>query len=293
MHSIIRWILIAAVIAAGGLPIEARAFQKCIFIYAPVADPPPCQVIGGCAPGGCPGYGEFPYGVTNQEWFGCDDGVYRTNDCSNTPTATSWMQQSYPGRIATCNNPWFGSFDGCDSAPTPNQCRNTDPVNHKVNWLGDPVDLTNGALEQTPTDLNLGRGLQFTRHYASNAIPTLTPSPMGRDGGTASIGRFSTERSSRPGPTTRSRKSRSSGGRSERRCRFSGSRSLRPRHPVFRSRRGQGGAYGAGGLSGEAGSSLLYTDDDGTRVSFEPVRLNEPADLRVEAHPAGRARDHG
>jgi hypothetical protein len=42
--------------------------------------------------------------------------------------------------------------------------------------VGDPVDLTNGALSIDPLDVDLGHGLRFARHYASNG--TLT-TPIG------------------------------------------------------------------------------------------------------------------
>jgi YD repeat-containing protein len=43
--------------------------------------------------------------------------------------------------------------------------------------LGDPVDLTSGALKLTPTDVDLGGGLAFKRHYVSTRTAV---GPMGR-----------------------------------------------------------------------------------------------------------------
>ena len=241
MHSIIRWILIAAVIAAGGLPIEASAFQKCIFIYAPVADPPPVPGHRWLRAWGLPGLRgvsvrrRSPGVVRLRRWR-----LYRTNDCSNTPTATSWMQQSYPGRIATCNNPCpFGSLDGSTPRPRQINVTNTDPVNHKVNWLGDPVDLTNGASSKRRRTSTWGAASSSLVTTQATRFPPRRRVRWGRDGRHSLDWKVQYQRSSRPGPTTRSRKSRSSGGRSERQCRFSVSRSLRPRRPMFRSRRGQ------------------------------------------------------
>ncbi len=51
------------------------------------------------------------------------------------------------------------------------------------NGIGDPVDLTTGQLQQTVVDLDVGDGLRFVRHYASNldrsGAATTTAGPMG------------------------------------------------------------------------------------------------------------------
>ena len=75
-----------------------------------------------------------------------------------------------------CENPWSGVFIGCNLAPEPNSCQN--PINNKANMIGDPVDLTTGALEQSATDIDLGHGLAFKRHFASNRGVTTA---MGKD----------------------------------------------------------------------------------------------------------------
>ncbi|MCI0635772.1 MAG: DUF6531 domain-containing protein, partial [Actinobacteria bacterium] len=45
-------------------------------------------------------------------------------------------------------------------------------------FVGDPVDLTSGTLRLAPTDVDLGGGLRFARHYAS--ATTSAVAPMGR-----------------------------------------------------------------------------------------------------------------
>jgi RHS repeat-associated protein len=47
----------------------------------------------------------------------------------------------------------------------------------RANLLGDPINVTNGNLDQTPTDFDLGRGLRFARHY--NSANSAQTGPMG------------------------------------------------------------------------------------------------------------------
>jgi YD repeat-containing protein len=69
----------------------------------------------------------------------------------------------------------------CGDDDLPNACkggkRTANATMDPAGEVGDPVDLSSGALELTPTDVDLGRGLRFTRHYAS---PRTLVGPMGR-----------------------------------------------------------------------------------------------------------------
>ena len=64
-------------------------------------------------------------------------------------------------------------MDNCDEGPlakkqpdTCSQSTTSKPQSSASKLLGDPVDLTNGSLRQTTTDIDLGGGLVFTRNYA-------------------------------------------------------------------------------------------------------------------------------
>lgn len=70
-------------------------------------------------------------------------------------------------------------MDNCDEGPlakkqpdTCSQSMNSKPQNSSSKLVGDPVDLTNGSLRQTTTDIDLGGGLAFTRHYARDLSAT-------------------------------------------------------------------------------------------------------------------------
>lgn len=70
-------------------------------------------------------------------------------------------------------------MDNCDEGPLaqkqPAMCTQSTtskPQSSPSKLLGDPVDLTNGSLRQTTTDIDLGGGLAFTRHYARDLSAT-------------------------------------------------------------------------------------------------------------------------
>jgi RHS repeat-associated protein len=70
-------------------------------------------------------------------------------------------------------------MDNCDEGPlarkqpdTCSQSMTSKPQSSASKLLGDPVDLTNGSLRQTTTDIDLGGGLAFTRHYARDLSAT-------------------------------------------------------------------------------------------------------------------------
>jgi YD repeat-containing protein len=76
--------------------------------------------------------------------------------------------------------PW--TLNKCAANQEPNQCKGGPPAPDASaapsNALGDPVDVTTGALDQTPTDFDLGHGLRFARHYSSARLSGSAPAPQ-------------------------------------------------------------------------------------------------------------------
>ncbi len=70
----------------------------------------------------------------------------------------------------------YASQCGGDKA-APSECKvgvpTSDGSRDGSGQVGDPVDLTTGALSLDPMDADLGRGLRFSRHYASNATQSI------------------------------------------------------------------------------------------------------------------------
>jgi len=116
-------------------------------------------------------------------WYDCDTGqTYSTrpppDNCNvlqtyDEPLYFGWDPQSDNQILSWCMSapPDAKLANTCFPKDEPDQCHGgpaggdapADPA-HKS---GDPVDLTNGRLQWTPTDLDLGPGLHFTRHYSS------------------------------------------------------------------------------------------------------------------------------
>jgi RHS repeat-associated protein len=76
------------------------------------------------------------------------------------------------------------AVDSCKPKCVPADCpteapKGGDPAAASCNEVGDPVDLTSLFLKQTVTDVDLGGGLRFTRHYSSGWLETSTPGPLG------------------------------------------------------------------------------------------------------------------
>jgi YD repeat-containing protein len=85
-------------------------------------------------------------------------------------TAEEGCHDSPPG-------PFYVNTCSPEELPKCNQCPCNDATDSPAGLLGDPIDLTSGALKLTPTDVDLGGGLRFTRHYVSTRTAT---GPMGR-----------------------------------------------------------------------------------------------------------------
>jgi RHS repeat-associated protein len=96
------------------------------------------------------------------ESYWCDD--HQDNPClPNIEALTGFVKQ--------CDSTTGPSFNTCSRRDTPcetcgHQARQ-DPTADPSAQVGDPVSLSTGALKQTATDVDLGRGLAFTRHYSS------------------------------------------------------------------------------------------------------------------------------
>jgi YD repeat-containing protein len=109
----------------------------------------------GCTGGGC-------NALTAQEWLAYSGVPVGQEPCTSGPPG--------PALVATCTQ-----------QEQPNQCKagreDESAARDPQGEVGDPVDLTTGALKLTPTDVDLGGGLRFARHYAGTSTTT---GPMGR-----------------------------------------------------------------------------------------------------------------
>jgi hypothetical protein len=159
-------------LASTCVSLEASASIGCIWVYFP--QPP----LGPCGENGCGvgcGEGDYTY-LYNYKRYDCDTGedvdLAHLQCLDGGHGRTEWHNANLPiaNPPAQCNNPWSAIFIDCGTPPEPKQCRV--PLNDARSAVGDPIDLTTGGLEQTPTDLDLGRGLAFRRHYASDQDAT-------------------------------------------------------------------------------------------------------------------------
>ena len=209
-----------------------------------------CQQQGGCAPSGCP-YGQGRYTILWQD-FQCDN--EQAIDCPVPPenVLVQWVDANVPhGYPEVCENPFSGVFNGCNGMPEPNDCRES--RNSKESLLGDPVDLTSGALEQSAVDVDLGNGLAFRRHYASDRTGTTR---IGK-GWAHSLDWKLTHEGNDDAEivlVTRPLAAKAVFVR------------ISPTHMPGET--WKSGMRGAGGLEGEASTGFTFTDDDGTRVTF-------------------------
>jgi len=170
------------VLAVVGTPAKASTDPKgCIWIYWSVASKPCTSTTGPCT---C-GFGNPTWGVSYL--------VLECRDLSPAPADSecfipqtrdyhqwlTWYNANYPKTICQDFNT---VFDGCNPDADDYQCpattENGDPQNDKSSSVGDPVSLTTGTLKRTDTDLDLGQGLVFRRHYASS-YATAVASAMG------------------------------------------------------------------------------------------------------------------
>ena len=77
------------------------------------------------------------------------------------PPETGWPP-------TVCGEALSINWNNCSTACAPKECQD-EPARGPHNYAGDPVDLPTGYLLREATDLDLGRGLQFTRYYVSGA----------------------------------------------------------------------------------------------------------------------------
>ncbi len=192
------------------------------------------------------------------------------NTYPNGAEANDWYLANYPhANLSDRCTPWSGSYSECDAEPTPNTCQDApetpkDSRNEKASCAGDPVDLTTGHLEQRATDLDLGRGLAFARFYSngSNAPPAASLGPKWRHGldwrlyrnslvgsGTATSPLVESVVVKRPFATPVSFVRQTWA-------------------PPVGSEPWKAGARGSGGLTGDSSTGFVYTDGDGTKVTF-------------------------
>lgn len=209
-----------------------------------------CQQQGGCGPSGCP-FNQGRYTIAWQD-FQCDN-----EQATNCPAPVEnvfveWVNANLPdGYPAVCDNAFSGVFNGCNGLPEPNDCR--EPRNSKLNVLGDPIDLTSGALEQSAVDVDLGNGLAFRRHYASDRTATTT---IGKGWAHSLEWKLTYEDRSDAEIVLISRPLASKAVFVR----------ISPTHVPTAT--WESGMRGAGGLEGEASTGFTFTDDDGTRVTF-------------------------
>ncbi|MCC6642210.1 MAG: RHS repeat protein, partial [Deltaproteobacteria bacterium] len=171
--------------------------------------------------------------------------------CCQTDEHAAW---SYPLTGLRCA-PTTAVYDECDPGPEPPGCRG--PANNVGSCIGDPVDVTTGNLEQMATDLDLGRGLAFTRHYASDEGST-TPSPLGPHWRSSLDWRLVYDA---PDTTVETALVWRPLGGSDLFLRFTSPITQTPSPWT-------GGTRAQGGVTGGPASGFVYTHRDGTRVYF-------------------------
>jgi YD repeat-containing protein len=231
--------------------VDAEAAERCsIVVWSSPLSPPGCQ----CGVGGCvPYWGDFIK-------IGCETGGI--SSCTNNTELNRFFGEVSGNFCA----PFGGIYNGCEEAPTEDQCRN--PENNKQNSIGDPVDVTTGALEQAATDLDLGRGLVFRRFYASND-PADVVGRMGK-GWKHSLDWsliYTVANASNP----------LAEGVLVKRPFAAPVTLMRTTFPPPASQGAwTGGENGAGDLAGDPASQLIYTDGDGTRVTFSRIGTGTP-----------------
>jgi YD repeat-containing protein len=180
-------------------------------------------------------------------------------------TGPQWVAvsgQSVDAPLGGCEPSPHGPIIGisCDPEDLPKQCPVGNATGAPSAYVGDPVDLTTGALKLTPTDVDLGGGLVWTRHYVSTSTTT---GPMGR-GWLAGLG-WSLVRSNVPMPP---------GAPMATIPGFLIQRPLRP--PVFviwdyDTLQYRTGVRQSGLLTVDPDTTVHFVDEDGTTVTFDPL----------------------
>lgn len=163
-----RVLLVASLVAVGLapilIPVPAGAYP-CFYIWRQ-----------NTSTGGCPGGSSSEIQYSYTQWgFDC-----RTGAQAGPPGCDLAISEYAPEAVACYPidappppaGPHF--FNGCRAEKSePSECKvggaTSDGRRDGSGQVGDPVDLTTGALSLDPVDVDLGSGLRFARHYASNA----------------------------------------------------------------------------------------------------------------------------
>lgn len=247
------------------------AADGCVYVVQPMRSGLPCQYEEGCN-NGC-AFGEYWYAYS-YEYYDCDTGQHHL--CTRAIPGEhvrfgTWFQAAKPTGSAICENAWTAVYNACNPSPEPKDCR--EPLNHSSATVGDPVDLTTGVLEQDVTDLDLGGGLAFRRHYASSSPEISTIGKSWQHGLDWKLV-YKLINGSTSTPTEL----------------------VLVQRPLSKdtafSRTGATGEWssgprGSGALSGDEPDGFVYTDDDGTRVRFD--RVSAGVFALAELQPPGQA----
>lgn len=272
--SVAAWI--ASLVAASAS--QAQPHQGCLYVWTPVATQI-CSPLTSC--GWC-GAGEIWWQPVAEAYL-CSTGAggAAATSCfsgARWSKVQSWVTTWKPTGAAACENPVSAVYDDCYAPPNPDQC--AVPTNNKLQGFGDPVDITTGGMERTDTDLDLGAGLDFTRHYSSESDPQYQ-NAMGKGWRHSLDWVLQYDEPQNAGtynPSVEIAIVR---------------RPLAPPVSFVRttftglpSSDWKSGAFGAGSLEGDPTVDLTYIDADGTRVLFD--RDGSDFDL-VSIQPAGGA----
>lgn len=229
----------------------------CIYIWRSVPNSISCPTQTGC---GSPCWCAFGQYCHTPSWVRLDCATGEpTSSCSSTAeneAYADWVAANVPQGSELCDNAWSGVFIGCNKAPEPKTC-DANPVGHAINEIGDPVDLTTGALEQSATDIDLGHGLAFKRHYATSRGVTTA---MGKDWRHSLDWQLVYKLVDASGyyqEIVIVRRPFGSDGVFERNESFPDDWNT--------------GANGVGGLTGDEPDGFTFTDEDGTKIEFERV----------------------
>ncbi len=173
MRKLIAWIVFAIGLALGA-PTEPAYAYPCFYVWKVGPNGAPCS--------NNPNPPYFSKGQLYIWGFEC-----RTGNAAGPPGCdSSYLEYADLAVVNACRTPntvqgpFLFSECGADKAE-PNECKvgggTSDGRRDGSGHVGDPVDLTTGSLSLDPVDVDLGRGLRFARHYASNSAQS---APMGK-----------------------------------------------------------------------------------------------------------------
>jgi hypothetical protein len=233
--------------------------EHCAFGVVPILASP--------SSGDCGGGPEW----NNLEWrmvaVRCEDGVANPgappggaggNPCCQTSEHSQWRNE-FSGDAC---QPFAAVYDECDPNPEPPTCWG--PTNNLGSCIGDPVDVTTGNLEQSATDLDLGQGLAFSRHYSGDQEAIGSP-PLGPSWRHSLDWRLVFSEAQQTGisdPDVQTALVWRPLGGSDLFVRYTS-------QITGLAAPWTGGTRANGGLAGDPTSEFVYTDGDGTRVTFD------------------------